>query len=245
MKILLLDIERAPVLATIWSLFDLRVSTDQIIGDSYVLTWAAKWVGQKAIMDGSLLRDGNRGMLKAVRALIDEADAVVTWNGNNFDLKVLHKEFLLLGLKPPAPIKSIDLLPISRGKFYFTSHKMDYVAQQLGVGRKLPHEGHQMWLDCMERKPEAFEKMLRYNRHDVVLLAGIYEKFLPWIPHHPNHSLYNDRKCCPNCGSENFVRNGFYYSTVTKCPKYICRACGKYFRGTRAEKPTGERVVGI
>lgn len=247
MRILLLDLERSPVIATVWGLRDQNISIDQLIGDSEVLTWAAKWHRAPRIMDGSLLRDGKRAMLASVHLLMDEADAIVTWNGNGFDLKVLRKEFLLLGYKPPAPIKSIDLLPVSRRQFYFTSHKMDYVAQQLGIGRKMPHEGHQMWLDCMDRKPEAFAKMLKYNRHDVVLLEGIYERFMAWIPNHPSRAAQAGVVCCPNCGSENFVRNGWAYTQALKYPRYVCQAkgCGKYFRGTKTASIKGARIVGI
>ena len=183
-------------------------------------------------MDGDLLRDGKRKMLRNVHDLLDETDAVVTWNGNGFDLKILAKEFLLIGLKPPTPFKSIDLLATSRSKFRFTSNKLDFVAKQLGVPCKIQHRGHEMWLDCMARKPAAFKEMLTYNRGDIPPLQGIYERFLPWIPGHPNPGLYNhtDGKCCPRCGHNKLQSRGYERTTRLIYQRFQCRKCGGWSR---------------
>lgn len=235
MKLLFLDTETSPTIATVWGLFNQNIAINQLIGNSEVLTWVSKWYGEKDYQDGSLMRDGKKKMLKRIHALLDEADAVVTWNGNGFDIKVLNKEFLLQGMPPPAPFKSIDLLATARKKFRFTSNKLDYISQQLGLGSKVKHRGHQMWLDCMNRKREAFDEMLRYNKKDVTLLEKVYKKLLPWVSNHPNHSVFGNTECCPNCGGKKFQKRGPHITSTGTYQRYQCsnKRCGKYFRGAK------------
>lgn len=242
MRVLFLDIETSPTVATVWGLFKQNIAINQLIGNSEVLTWVAKWAGERECINGSLMRDGKHRMLARMHKLLSEADAVVTWNGNGFDLKVLNKEFLLQGMTPPAPYKSVDLLATARKQFRFTSNKLDYVSQQLGIGSKVKHRGHQLWLDCMARKREAFDEMLRYNTRDVILLERVYKRLRPWVRNHPNHSL--DRACCPNCGHKHVQQRGTYTTAAGVYPRFQCQsaACGKWFRGAKAIQPrTGFR----
>lgn len=76
-------------------------------------------------------------MLKQIHALLNEADAVVHYNGAKFDIPTLNKEFILHGLPPPAPYKQIDLLRTARSQFKFPSNKLDYIAQALDLGKRL------------------------------------------------------------------------------------------------------------
>lgn len=208
-----------------------------------MLTWVAKWRGRKELIDGSLMRDGKRRMLKRMHGLLEDADAVVTWNGNGFDLKILNKEFLLHGMAPPAPYKSVDLLSTSRDKFRFTSNKLDYIAQQLGLGCKVKNRGHELWLDCMNRKASAFAEMLVYNRQDVVLLEKIYDKFLPWVKGHPNAALYAGEggRICPHCGGKKIQRRGTIYTQTQAFHSWQCRTAGcfKWSRSRRADPTVG------
>ncbi len=56
---------------------------------------------------------------------------------------------------PPAPFKEIDLLTVAKGRFRFVSNKLDYVAQQLGLGKKTEHSGHELWVQCMAGIPKS------------------------------------------------------------------------------------------
>ena len=44
-KILLYDIETAPIQAYVWGLWDNNVALNQIETDWYILSWSAKWLG--------------------------------------------------------------------------------------------------------------------------------------------------------------------------------------------------------
>ena len=47
-RVLLFDIETAPILGYVWSLWEQNVGLNQIHSDWYVLSWAAKWLGDSA-----------------------------------------------------------------------------------------------------------------------------------------------------------------------------------------------------
>lgn len=247
MKILALDIESAPNLVHVWGLWQQNVGLPQIIDAGYVLSWAAKWVGEEGIMFASTYHDGHKAMLRKIHKLIEEADAVVHFNGTKFDMPTLNKEFLLYNLQPPAPYKQIDLLKVARSQFKFPSNKLDYIAQALGLGKKVKHIGHELWIQCMNNNSSAWEQMKEYNIHDVVLLEKVYWKFLPWIKSHPNHGLHEyDSEVCPNCGGNHRQRRGFAYTNSCKYQRYQCTGCGAWFRGTENVGPkAGEKFVGV
>ena len=188
-------------------------------------------------------------MLKEIHKLLDEADVVIHYNGKKFDIPTLNKEFLLHGLTPPAPYKQIDLLKEVRSNFKFISNKLDYVAQALKLGQKVKHKGHQLWVDCMAGKEDAWQQMEEYNIQDVELLEKLYDSLKPWIKSHPNHGLYGevfDSHVCPNCSSGKLRRRGYAYSNTYRYQRYQCTDCGKWSRGAKSLGPKVEnKVIGL
>jgi len=125
MKILLLDIETSPHSVYAWGLFKQNISLSQVKDTSRVLCSAYKWLGERKTNFTSEWTDGVDGMQEKMYNVIEEADAIVTYNGNRFDLPTLNKEFLLTGYRPPAPYKSVDLYRTVKNKFRFASNKLD------------------------------------------------------------------------------------------------------------------------
>lgn len=245
MKILLIDIETAPNIAHVWGLWQQNVGLPQLLDSSYTLCWAAKWFGQSEVMFSSVQKNSPRKMLKTVYKLLEEADAVVHYNGTKFDIPTLNKEFILNGMSPPAPYKQIDLLRVARSQFRFPSNKLDYIANALGLGKKTKHIGHELWVQCMNNDPIAWDQMEEYNKQDVVLLENLYKKLLPWIKHHTNHCLYEESSLvCPNCGGKHYQKRGFSVTTTCKYQRYLCKDCGNWFRGTTSLGPkAGNKFV--
>jgi len=233
MKILLLDIETSPNTAHVWGLWQQNVSINQLMESSYVMCWAAKWLDKKEVMFDSVYESKPKAMIKKIHGLIDEADAIIHYNGSKFDMPTLNKEFLLHNLPPPSPVKQIDLLQTSRNRFKFTSNKLDYVAQALGVGEKVKHIGHELWIRCMNKDPEAWAMMKKYNKHDVVILERVYEKMIGWIPNHPNHNHFSEERVCPSCASHKVQQRGYAVLTAGKYPRFQCQDCGSWFRGNK------------
>jgi DNA polymerase elongation subunit (family B) len=240
MRILLLDIETSPNTAHVWGLWQQNVSINQLMESSYVLCYAAKWLGEEDIYFDSVHQSKPKTMLKGIHGLLESADAVIHYNGTKFDIPTLNKEFLLTKLLPPSPYKQIDLLRVVRSNFRFPSNKLDYVSQRLGLGKKHAHEGHDLWVKCMNGDKDAWKRMEEYNIQDVVLLESLYDNLLPWIKNAPNQNLFNDIQGCPTCGHANLQKRGTAISTTGIYQRYQCKSCGSWSQGTKATKKTVE-----
>lgn len=247
MKILHLDIETAPHVVHVWGLFNQNVSIKQVIDSGYTMCWAAKWEGDRNVMFSSILETTPRRMVVKIHNLIGEANAVVHYNGNKFDMPTLNKEFLIHELGPPAPYKNIDLYRVCRQTIKVPSYKMDYIVQMLGLGGKVHHKGHQLWIDCMKKDPASWREMKRYNIQDVRLLEKLYHKLMAWIQVHPNQNVYNDDgvRVCVNCGSNHVNQKAWHYTGLGKYKRYRCMDCGKWMRGrfTMLSKETKETML--
>ena len=230
MRILLLDIETRPNVATVWGLFKQNISINQILESGKTLCWAAKWYQEKEIIFDSLGQSEEYDMLSNIHELIDQADAVIHYNGTRFDMPTLHRDFLLHQFAPPAPYKNIDLLKTVKHQFRFVSNKMDFVCKQLGIDGKVGHSGYELWLKCMNNDPEAWAKMQEYNCHDVEMLERLYLRLMPWIKGHPNRSIATGGHVCPNCGGHNLQRRGTAMTTATVFERFQCQDCGKWSR---------------
>lgn len=223
------------------------MSLNQLLETGSVICYSAKWVGGNKTIFDSEHRTPHKDMIKGLHNILSEADAVVTYNGKSFDLPTANKEFIKYRLPPPTPYHSIDLYQTIKKRFRFASNKLDHVSKELGLGQKEKHEGHQLWLDCMNGKRPAWKKMESYNKQDVVLLEGLYYRLLPWIKDHPNHGLYSDseRPVCTNCGSERVVRKGVERLKAGIYQRYRCVDCHTPLRGryTLVDKEAGMNVL--
>lgn len=231
MRTLVIDIETSPNVAHVWGLFNQTVSLAQLRESTQVIAFAAKWVEEKKTFFYSDHTHGHADMIAAAWALLDEADAVVHYNGRSFDIPHLRREFLLAGLTPPSPFAEIDLLDTVKKQFRFTSNKLDHVANQLGLGRKVQHEGHTLWVRCMAGEPRAWALMRKYNVHDVKLTEELYYLLKPWMKSHPTVSLYEVGAGCPRCGGVELQRRGYAYTKVSTYQRYQCVSCGAWSRG--------------
>lgn len=247
MKILHLDIETKPNICYTWGLWNQNIGINQIVESGATMCWAAKWHGVRGVEYMSEHHDSEEEMLTRMHELLEEADAVVHYNGTKFDMPTLNKEFIRFGMEPPAPYHQIDLLRVAKKRFRFTSNKLDYVAQYLGIGAKTKHMGMDLWTDCMAGCPKAWKIMKRYNIQDVKLLEDLYVALLPWIKDHPNHALYmdTDRPVCPNCGSEHVIKKGVETTKTMQYQRYRCNDCGTPIRGrtTVTEKEKRSHIL--
>lgn len=238
-KVLIYDIETAPILGHVWSLWENNVGLNQIVADWHVLSWSAKWLDDSPskIMyeDQSKKTDiaDDKQILQGIWELLDEADIVITQNGKNFDQKKLNARFALNGMKPPGTYKHIDTLRIAKKHFGFTSNKLEYMTDKLCVKyKKLKHAqfpGHTLWTECLVGNPKAWAEMKKYNKHDVLALEELYHILSPW-DNTINFNLYhNEAVHACRCGSTKFQKNGFYYTSAGQYQKYKCK-CGRRHR---------------
>lgn len=226
-----------------WGLWDQNVSLSQLVESGEILCWAAKWLGEGEVIFHSTYSGTKRKMIKAAWALLDEADVVVHFNGRRFDIPWLNREFLQFGLLPPSPYKQIDLLATCRQQFKFPSNKLEYVSKKLGLLGKIKHEGFDLWVKCMARDREAWERMKEYNIRDVVELEELYVILKPWIKSHPSYGAFTGTDVCPKCGSEDLKPRGWAYTAQARYRRLICAECGTWSRSTTGGEPA--RIVSI
>lgn len=243
-RVLLLDLETSPNLAHVWGLWDQNISIKQLLASTEVICFGARWLDEGEVEIRSQFRDTRQGMLKRIHELMDEADVIVGWNSKGFDVKHLNREFIEAGMLPPSPTTNMDLMLEVKKHFRFPSNKLDYVAQALGVGKKVQHSGHELWIRCLAGEDAAWVEMYEYQKQDVDLLVDLYYKLQPWIKTHPNVGLFTgEDMVCVNCGSDHLQKRGFYRTTASVFQQYQCQACGKWQHGSKRLSTTGSRSV--
>lgn len=242
-KVLFLDIETAPAKVFVWQLWDVNVGTNQIIEDGYIMCWSAKWAGETKIHTDSVANHckpkdyavkGEREIAKSIWKLMDEADIVVTHNGDQFDLKWINGVFVKHGIPPVSTFKSVDTLKEAKKSGRFISNKMDFLTRKFKVGGKVETGGFALWVKCMNGGRNAWRRMISYCKHDTRLLERLYNVLLPYMKSHPNLGLFSKEgdQICPNCGSHKIQKKGFFYTNNGKYQRYRCLNCGKNIRDT-------------
>lgn len=237
MKILLIDIETVPNLAYVWRTFKEYIGPKQLVDSSYVISFAAKWYGERDIIFDSVQQSSRRALIKHAHLLLNEADVVVHYYGSRFDIPSLNREFIKHGLTPPSPYKQVDLKEVVAKQFLFPSNKLEYVVKILGIGEKHDvGDPWKHWIACLHGDKKAWKVMKEYNIEDTLLLEGLYNKLIPWIKNHPNHGSYNKdtKEVCPNCGGTHYHRRGSQVAKLLRYPRFQCQDCGKWFRSNMA-----------
>jgi predicted RNA-binding Zn-ribbon protein involved in translation (DUF1610 family) len=246
-RILNIDVETAPNRTYSWGLYNQFIAINQIEEPGYMLSFAAKWYGEKEIIFRSIYHDGKDDMLQTLWDLIDEADAVLGWNSQCFDIKHIKRELLEGGYLPPTDVKHIDLLKVVRKEFKFASNKLDFISQRLDIGYKLKHQGFQLWRDCMAFDKKAWAIMKRYNKKDVQLVEEAYEILKPWINTATlNFALFSETgHACPRCGCESLeLLDKPRRTNACEYDQYRCEDCGFIARsGSKRERASEKPVM--
>lgn len=245
MKILTLDIETSPNVVYTFDLWKTTISSEKIIKPTTVLCFAAKWLGEDEVLFYSLFSDGQEYMLEKAWELLDEADVVVHYNGQKFDIPHLNREFALQGWEPPSPFKQIDLYRTVASRFNFPSNKLSYVSKAFGLSGKIETFGFELWEGCLNNDPESWAEMEEYNRQDVVVTEELYECIKAWIPSHPVRGLYDGLSGCPLCGSSSLQKRGFAYTQVSKYQQWQCQDCKSYHRSKSLIRGVDIRPVAV
>jgi hypothetical protein len=237
-KILLLDIETAPIIAAVWQPYE--ANAVYIIRDTYILSFAAKWLGERSVKTHILpdypryksCRHDDKSLVKELWKYLDSCDIAIAHNGDRFDLPKIRARMVVHNLPPPSHFRTIDTLKISR-TFKFDSNKLDNLGRYTGEGRKRTTTGAALWKEvCEDGNLKSWETMRRYNSQDVVLLEKIYRRLAPWATNHPNLNLYHDDPlACPTCQSHRVKSKGYVYLKSTVRRRYFCKECDAQWQG--------------
>lgn len=176
-------------------------------------------------------KENDAALIVDLHRLFDEADILIAHNGDRFDTRKVAARFIKHGLKPPSPCRTIDTLRAARKYFLFDSNKLNDLGQYLGVGKKIPHTGFDLWKRVMTGDPAAWDVMRQYNKQDVRLLEAVYHRMRPYIANHPPLSAFTGDIRCPACQSSRLNSRGFAVSRKRKYRRLQCADCGHWHQG--------------
>lgn len=232
-NVLVLDIEWRPTKAYVWQAWKQNITPEKIIEHGGLLCVGAKWLGDKETFLFSEWEHGHEGMLGLIHEMMSTADAIITYNGDKFDLPKLHGEFVLYGLPPAPPCTSIDVLKAVK-KFGYFMNRLAFIGPFLGVGGKLENEGMALWTKVIDGDENAQKRMAKYCIQDVKLLEKLYLKIRPYIKTHP-HLGRTGAEQCPSCGSSHAQSRGSRRTRSFKIQRLHCVSCGHWYDGTRSK----------
>lgn len=237
MRLLTVDIETRPIEAWAWGIWQQNIGIAQIKDPGALLCFAAKWHGSSKIQFFSEWEHGRKRMARELYRLFDEADAVTGWNSDRFDIRWINAQFLEFGLSKPSPYAKVDLMRSVKRQVQLPSFKLDYVAQWLGLGRKVQTGGFDLWRDVMNGCDKARAKMRRYNIHDVRLTEQVFDRLNSkgWVLGLPN-ACVSGGACCSNpiCGSERLQARGFQITKTRRYQRFQCMDCGGWSQSVRS-----------
>ena len=254
-RVLVIDIETAPLELRGWGLFDQNFSLEQIAKDWTILSFAAKWLGKEKI---TYMDTGGRGkarvrndkkLMKPLWNLLDKADIVIAQNGKRFDVRKINARLIAHGFGPPSPFRVVDTMLVARKYFAFTSQKLKYTSGVLARdAAKDEHEefpGMKLWNECLLDNPRAWKAMKKYNKQDIIATEQVYLAMRAWDQGHPNMGTFSavEEHQCPHCGSDNVIgRNGWREVKQQGVYKrYQCNDCGGWSRGKLMVNPLEKR----
>lgn len=240
-KLLFLDYETTPLVAWAWQFYDAELF--HVMQDVQIMSVAWSWDDESEVyyMDLTDFRHkkgifgvNDKELVKAFGEVLDKAEGIVAHNGKGFDFKVFRARLIAHGFKPHRNIKELDTKIWGR-RFRFTNNKLDTIARQLGLPRKLATRKN-LHYDCLElNDPSAWRENKKYNKQDVVVLKEVAQKLAPFIVTGiPNaNDIYGTTMNCKNplCNSANLRNNGSRAVIGGHKVEYHCKDCGHYARG--------------
>lgn len=238
-KALVLDIETSPILAYLWELGEQNVSLGQIHTDWHIMAWSAKWLEEPenkvTYYDIRGKKGNDKSIMKPLWDLLDEADIVITQNGEHFDSRKINARFMLHGMKPPKPYLHIDTYKLVKKVAAFTSNKLEYLTDKFCVKHKKTSHGKfpglQLWIECLKDNNEAWNEMKYYNIKDILSTEELYLTVKAWAPESmpKMFPMTAAVDTCSTCGyfgkmraGRDRIRKGGVY-TQNSCPK-----CGSW-----------------
>lgn len=247
MKRLIWDMEVSFNQAAVWRTGNkIHVSPESIITERQIISVAWKWHSEPGIYSldwGTAQND--KDLCHKFNDVLNQADEVVAHFGDSFDFPWFRTRCLINGIITNPEVRTIDTCKWAR-KLYFNSCKLDYLAKVLGVGQKIPI-GYDSWIKIiLNNDQHELRQMIEYNKHDVTILEGVYDKLAPIMPHKTHIGVLSGgvKSDCPKCGS---VKTKISKTRISakgiKSYQMQCNSCGTYFTAGVSALPDMPRPV--
>jgi len=202
-KRLYFDIETSYCVGWFWRTGKQWVNHNQVIEDKKIICISYKWQYEDSVHTLTWSKDkDDKKMIEKFIRILGEADEIIAHNGDRFDIKEIRTRAIQTGLLMFPKYRTLDTLKKARKYFSFHSNKLDYLGEVLKVGRKLDHEGIELWKKVYAGDEDALNRMVQYCEQDVILLEDVFNVLSPYIDHNTNHAIQlgGHKYDCPNCG---------------------------------------------
>lgn len=232
-KRLFFDIETSPNIGLFWEAgYKKNIDYSNIIKERAIICICYKWEEAKEVFEVHWdSKQCDKALLQKFIKIANDADELIGHNGDRFDLAWIRTRCLYHNIDMFPNYTTIDTLKIARSKFKFNSNKLNYIADFLGIGQKIKTE-FGLWKDIVLYKDKkAMDAMIKYCKKDVVLLEKVFKAIKGHIAPktHFGVKFGGDRGSCPECGSDEIMRNAIRYTASgVKKITYKCRTCHKY-----------------
>lgn len=250
-RILILDVETAAATALTFGRFKVNLGQDNIVTEGgWILCASWQWLDSPYVYSVWLTpeeianQDDSR-IVKQLLELYSEASATVAHNNLAFDNKVIQTRAIANNLGKLPTVKVLDTLQLAKRYLRLPSNKLDSIGDYFKLGRKVSHDGINLWKRVQSGNEEAMHEMVDYCVQDVRLLKEVYMKLrsLGTAGSSFNAALYydDDTARCGICGSIDIEPTGkAAYTSVNEFVEYICNDCGGIHR-TRQSVITKEK----
>jgi hypothetical protein len=230
-RVAIMDIETLPGVGYFFNTFNTNISIYQIIKDTCMLGWAAKFLNESEIYSDfmtpseALSRDVSR-IAQSCWNFLHNCQVIVGHNFSGFDAKYINTSFLECNL-PPLKYNIVDTYVISKQNFRFDSNKLAFLNHRLNITEKLSNDGFPLWARCDKGDEQSLKDMEIYCRGDILSTEELFYCVRPYIRNF-NVALYNEieEEQCPVCGSLNLKEEGEYFTSAGKWQSIRCQDCG-------------------
>lgn len=228
--ILVWDAEVTPNIGCFWTTGrKITVLPDAILHERQMCVIGYRWLGQKQTRTLTWGKDADEeSMIREAVALLDRARFSIAHNGDRFDVRWLRGRAMYYRIPMAPHYSTVDTLKIMQRLAYLNSHRLDYLGEYFGIGRKIK-TAYALWKRiAQENHQPSLRLMTTYCRQDVDLLMRFYLEFRPWFPA-PPVSIARQVSDCPYCASSQTIvsktrRTAAGHDKV----QFQCHDCGQY-----------------
>ena len=228
--ILVWDAEVTPNIGCFWTTGrKLTILPAAIVKERQMCVIGYRWLGQK--QQARTLTWGKdadeKTMVRKAIALLDRARFSVAHNGDRFDLRWLRGRAMFYRIPMSPHYVTVDTLTVMRRLAYLNSHRLDYLGEYFGIGRKIK-TNYDLWKRiAIDNHQPSLRLMATYCRQDVNLLARFYEEFRSYFP--ATGSIARDIACCPYCDSKRTrIHDRRTTAAGHKKVQLRCMDCGQF-----------------
>jgi ribosomal protein L37AE/L43A len=251
-NVLTLDIERLPgrarhqhrgltIEGDFWDLsgwkhiLGYRLPPESVIEWPRTICAAWQFYGGKRVEFASEWGDGREEMLRRIWDAYDQADVLYGHNVAGFDTKNLNSEWLMMGLNPPSPFKTLDTLKEARKTFGFESNTLASLTDRLGIETKTDKYSVAVARAAVAGSKKDQRAIKAYNVGDIHASRAFVDRLRGWIPSHPHNVVgtIDDRPTCNQCWGDNLERNGTRLAQLITYTLWRCSDCGANVQGSR------------